>query len=173
MFLLGTHALWAESLCHMKEACQTENLAFSCGVANIACFRSLNIDFFVTIVKIIVSYRFLKTFFEDVFIVYDSLPISFFVWNGFWITVVSSYISLPIKVAGRPKLDRVWLLYIKKLGSKCKIVVGRFYEIKYHLPALQNLLLDIFTKRGDYWCEPANFVCGLGAAKWDHLEHYI
>ena len=82
-------------------------------------FQKSEYCFFVTIVKSIVSYWFLKTFFEDVFIVYDPLPISFFVWNGFWITLVS------IKVGRRPKLDRVWL-YIKKLDPKCTIVVGRY-----------------------------------------------
>ena len=63
------------------------------GVANIACFRSLNIYFFATIVKTIVSYWFPKIF-EDVFIACDPLAISFFVWNGFWITVASSYIFI-------------------------------------------------------------------------------
>ena len=52
------------------------------GVANIACFRSLDIYFFATIVKTIVICWFLKSF-ENVFIACYPLPIFYFAWNGF------------------------------------------------------------------------------------------
>ena len=60
-------------------------------VANSACFRSLDIYFFATIVKTIVIWWFLKSF-ENVFIACYPLPIFYFAWNGFWITVALSCI---------------------------------------------------------------------------------
>lgn len=55
-------------------------------------FRSLRIYFFVIIIKTIASSQFFTTFFENCFILYDPLPIPFFLWDGFCITIASSYI---------------------------------------------------------------------------------
>ena len=56
--------------------------------------RSLSIYFFSTIIKTIASYWFLKTFLENVCILYGPFPIPFFAWDGFCIAITNSYIFI-------------------------------------------------------------------------------
>ena len=52
--------------------------------------RGLSIFFFPNIIQTNVSYWFLTTFFENIFILYVPFPKLFFVWDGFCIAISSS-----------------------------------------------------------------------------------
>ena len=85
--------------------------------------RGLSICFLPTIIHPTVSYWFLITLFENVFILYFPLPKYFFVWDRFYIASACSYIFVRRyfkRRLKRPELDRVQLLYIRGLGPNEK-----------------------------------------------------
>ena len=121
---LGTWAVWAESQCPQKEACQPGDLTFSCGV-----YESRLFTFFSPFFSPGCLGKFPGV--EDI------------AWlSGVWVSTFSPTLFNLLSVTGslQPSLKmfskseetragQSSIIIYKKVGSKCKIV-ERFYKIK-------------------------------------------